>query len=104
MKNLFFLLIAASFLLTGCVEMADGTSVWAAGKWIVFWLPLLGGIAFMVVAYFSSKSNSGKQLPGNSGYQDNMGNMSIFSLPKFWIGVALIVAAIVFYFMINAER
>lgn len=105
MKNLMFLFIAAAFLLTGCVNF-EGTdlSVWAKGKWIVFWAPLLGGIAFITMAYFASKSGSTKQLGNNTGRNENAGNVSIFQQGKFFIGAAMLIAAIVFYFMINAEK
>lgn len=87
----------------GCGKYADGTSVWAGGLIAIPIVLLLGAGIFFYQAYKASKSGATKQtLEG--GTKDVPGNVSIFQIPRFWIGVALIVALIVVVIMVNGDK
>lgn len=96
------LFILSTLLLTSCGKHADGTSVWAEGVWIIPMLMLLGGLTFMYLAYRASKSNSTQQYSG--GTKDNTGNVPIYKVGKFWLAVALFVAAVVVVIVQNSEK
>lgn len=107
MKN--FLLILMTGFLASCSKYSDGTSVWADGVWIIFWLPFLASFAFLYFAWKAHKSNSTIQHPtggnnpnlpgGGSWIEDNTGNVPLHKIGQFWFFVILQVAswAIVVY-------
>jgi hypothetical protein len=94
MKNLILFFLA--FALASCGKFSDGTSVWAEGAWLLFWLPFLGSFPFLYFAYRASKSGSTKII--NKGTKDakvvdGEGNVSIFSTGQFWFFAILQAAA-----------
>lgn len=99
MKYLLFILTVILF--TSCGHYSDGTSVYAGKVWILLVLLPLGGLWFIYLAYRASKSNSTQQ---KTGLSVSTGNVPIYQLGKFWIGVAMIIAAIVVVIVQNAEK
>lgn len=96
------LFILTTLTLTSCGKFSDGTSVWAEGLWIIPVLMFLGGAWFLYLAYRASKSNSTQQVPG--GTKDNTGNVPIYKVGKFWIGIALVVLTIIVMLHQSAQK
>jgi ElaB/YqjD/DUF883 family membrane-anchored ribosome-binding protein len=95
--------IMICFSMQGCVKFA-GTEQWvfAEGLWLILVIPVVGAFLLIRSAYIASKSGSEQQT--KEGMKDTPGNVSMFSMGRFWIGVALVVATIVFYFYQNSQR
>lgn len=55
------LLVCSLFMLSSCAKWADGSkgNVWMEGKWLIFWLPLLGSLWFFYLCWKGSKSEWG---------------------------------------------
>lgn len=99
----YILFILSLFMITSCGKFKDGTSVWAEGLWAIPLLLVLGGIWFLYLTIRASKSNSTQQIRG-VGTIDNTGNVPIYKIGKFYISMALFVAAAVVIIIQNAEK
>lgn len=106
MNKLIFMLSCLMFTLVSCGKFSDGSSVWQGGLWVIVALPLIGAAIFFYQAYKASQSGSTTQV--NRGGQvikvHSDENVPIYKLGKFWFGVGLVVAAIVFVIMVNADK
>jgi|GEM_PF-6686191 len=108
MKSIIYLLGMISLLvISSCSTFKDdpGTSVWAEGGWVVFWLPFLASLLFFYLANRQSKSGSSQQNSlGRTIYSDN--NVRVYTLWRFWVGVILLLASIgvVIYFNSDWHR
>lgn len=94
MKTVLFLLMAFAF--ASCGHYSDGTSVWAGGAWLIFWLPFVASFVFLYFAYRASRSNSTTQVDlgtPKARIEDNTGNVPIYKTGQFWFFVVLQVFA-----------
>lgn len=101
-KFFLFILTIACFTLTSCGKFSDGTSVWQGGLFIIPLLTFVGSVIFFYQAWRSSKSNSKQS--SYTGTKDNTGNVSIFSMGRFWFGVGLLIATIAIIIMVNSDK
>lgn len=105
MKSLLSMLLIGSLLfLESCGgKFKDGTSVFAEGLWLVPTVLLVGGSILIGVAYLQSKSNSERQRAGG-GYDQNLGNIKITKLKRFWGGLILTILGLAAWIGINYFR
>jgi hypothetical protein len=87
-KTILFLLLVASMFLSSCGKYYDGTSVWAGGAFLVFWIPFIGSFVFLYFAYKASKSGS-VQTTRERGREEFDKNIPIYKVGQFYFFVAL---------------
>lgn len=105
MKTIIILIFSA--LLISCGRMADGTSVWAEGMWLIPTVLLLLSAGCFALAYSNNKSGSIEQHDTgttDAHFVESYKNVPIQSLGTFWFGVILAVATIVVIILVNADK
>lgn len=73
----------------------------SGGLWLIPFALLLTSAWSFYRAYQSHNSNSTRN--DTSGFHDNQGNVPYTQIGSFWFGVVLALAAVVSFFMINAD-
>lgn len=73
----------------------------SGGAWLIPFALVLAALWSFYRAYRSHNSNSTTTNTG--GFQDNTGNVPYTQLPSFWAGVALVVIAIIVFFVIGSD-
>lgn len=102
MKKLLSLLLIAVTVLMGCGKHSDGTSVWAAGLWIIPVATFLGSVAFFYVGWTAHRS--GSEQWDRYGRREFKENIPLVNIPQFWAAVALAVVTLIIIWAVNAEK
>lgn len=98
----FLMFLFAIVTLTSCGHYSDGTSVWAEGAWLLFWIPFLASWLFLYFAYRASKSGSSQLINRHSPNVKRVEsdeNVPIYKTGQFIFFVILQLASwgVVFY-------
>jgi hypothetical protein len=88
-----FLFLLFSMMLTSCTHFNDGTSVWAGGLWLIFWIPFLGSFVFAYYAYKAHESGYRKRKTEFDRWEDADGKLPYLKIYQTWFAIALQVIA-----------